>query len=244
MHVRAMPRRIAGMKRCPKSQDHRFKCTSSNEVDQVGVLEDCRVTIPLTHTTHRHGWPDPDKLWWQGAKPHGELAYGHAGKTIGQWGCGLCAVAAAARLAGVRAGATPTTVQAAAMQASPPVWAADSSLAVMPRLARAAGLSCLDAGERWSVVARPERPAMTVADISRAVCDAIDHHGLTAPVGFGWLHVDYTGDDRGDHWILAFAYDDRWAYCYCSMKAGVVRLSRTTLKGAGYTVVGGYPLGV
>lgn len=29
-----------GNKRCPKSLDHRFKCTKSNEPGQVGVLED------------------------------------------------------------------------------------------------------------------------------------------------------------------------------------------------------------
>lgn len=29
-----------GNKRCPAIQDHRFKCTGSNELDQVGVLKD------------------------------------------------------------------------------------------------------------------------------------------------------------------------------------------------------------
>lgn len=30
---------VCGNKRCPKNEDHRFKCTGSNELNQVGVLE-------------------------------------------------------------------------------------------------------------------------------------------------------------------------------------------------------------
>jgi len=29
-----------GNKRCPKASDHRMKCTGSNEINQVGELED------------------------------------------------------------------------------------------------------------------------------------------------------------------------------------------------------------
>jgi hypothetical protein len=200
----------------------------------------------------RHGWPDPDRQWWQGAQPHGPLPYGHGGKTVGQWGCTVCSLAAAARLAGATAGASPEWLQARAMRPEAGVWAPGSSLAVLPSLARAADLTCPDVGEAWSVRAIKQRPAMTVREISVCICDTIDHHGLTAPVGFGWLHVDYTGDDVGEHWILAYAYDDKHIYCYDSAVAGIVRLSRKTLTGAAqwgsverrYRVVRGYPLGV
>lgn len=199
-----------------------------------------------THTTHRHGWPDPDRLWWQGSAPWGPLPYGHGARTIAQWGCTICCVAAAARLAGVRAGATPSWLHARAMRPSAGVWAPGSSLAVLPALARAADLTCPDTDDAWSI------KRMTSREISIAICDAIDRHGITGAVGFGWLHVDYTGDDVGEHWILAFAYDDSWIYCYDSAIAGVVRLSRKTLEGPAvwgkverrYRVVRGYPLGV
>jgi hypothetical protein len=73
-----------------------------------------------------------------------------------------------------------------------------------------------------------------------------------SPKGFGWIHVDYTGDDRGEHWILAVAYDDVSIHCYDSAVAGMVALDRHTLRGTalwgkrkrGYRVVRGYPLGV
>lgn len=190
-----------------------------------------------THTPHRNGWPDPDRTWWQGAAPHGSLPYGHAGKTIGQWGCTVCSLAAAARLTGATAGASPEWLQERAMRPEASVWAPGSSLAVLPALARCAGLEC---GLAWD--------APTANDI----LTAIDGAGLTAPKGFGWLHVDYSGDERGDHWILAYAYDERWIYCYDSAVGGIVRLDVKTLKGRArwgrvwknYRVVRGYPLGV
>jgi hypothetical protein len=199
-----------------------------------------------------HGWPDPDKTWWQGASPHGRLPYGHGGKTIGQWGCTLCGVAAAARLVGATAGATPSWLQARAMQPEARVWAPGSSLAVLPAMARAADLTCPDADQAWSVKPSSSRPAMTVREISVEICDAIDHHGLPTQKGFGWLHVDYTGDDTGEHWILAVSYDDLSIRCYDSAVGSMIMLSRKTLTGVAkwgqterrYRVVRGYPLGV
>lgn len=29
-----------GNKRCPQAKDHRYKCTGSNNIDQIGVLKD------------------------------------------------------------------------------------------------------------------------------------------------------------------------------------------------------------
>lgn len=48
-----------GNKRCPKAQDHRYKCTASNEPDQVGQFEDVAdcfthavFNTPLTQYSH------------------------------------------------------------------------------------------------------------------------------------------------------------------------------------------------
>ena len=204
------------------------------------------MTIPTTHDIPRHGWPDPDRCWWQGAAPWGQLPYGHGGRTIAQWGCTLVTIAAAARLAGVKASADPVWLHARAMRPGAKVWAPDSSLAVLPALARAAELTCPDVADAWTI------DKMTPLEMSRAICDAIDHHGIPGPKGFGWLHVDYTGDDRGEHWILALAYDDVSIHCYDSAVAGMVALDRHTLRGTAmwgrrkrsYRVVRGYPLGV
>jgi hypothetical protein len=93
---------------------------------------------------------------------------------------------------------------------------------------------------------------MTVRELSVAICDAIDRHGLQPLHGFGWLHVDYTGDDVGEHWIMAIAYDEDVIYCTDSAVADLVEINRKTLKGRAmwgkvarvYTVVRGYPLTV
>jgi hypothetical protein len=197
--------------------------------------------------TTRHGWPDPGRVFWQGAPPWGPLPYGHGGKTIGQWGCTAASLSQAQRLSGVRAGATPGTVVTDALRASPAVWAPGSSLAVLPHLARSAYFQCPDTEEAWDA-----RKGMKPRELSIAICDAIDRHGLAPRHGFGWLHVDYTGDDVGEHWILAYAYDDDVIYCTDSAPAKIVELDRRTLKGRAkwgsvwrdYTVVRGYPLTV
>lgn len=31
---------VCGNKRCPKIENHRFKCTGSNDLNQIGELED------------------------------------------------------------------------------------------------------------------------------------------------------------------------------------------------------------
>lgn len=195
-----------------------------------------------------HGWPLPTRVMWQGAKPWGQTPYGHGGKTIGQWGCTASSLAEAQRASGMRAGATPATVCERALRADPPVWAPGSSLAVLPRLARSADFKCPDVDGAWTVA----KGAMTTRQMSVAICDAIDGMGLAPRRGFGWLHVDYTGDDVGEHWILALAYDDDAIYCTDSAVAGVVKLDRRTLTAKvlwgtadrRYRVVRGYPLGV
>ena len=197
----------------------------------------------MTAQAQIHGWPIPARVMWQGAY---KGPYGHGGKTIAQWGCTATALAEAQRLSGVRAGATPQTVCERALTVSPPVWAPGSSLAVLPRLARSAGFSCPDTTEAWTVA----KGAMTTRQLSVAICDAIDGHGLAPRRGFAWLHVDYTGDDVGEHWVMAVAYDDDVIYCTDSAPAKVTQLDRKTLTapvmwGAvekRYRVVRGYPL--
>lgn len=193
-----------------------------------------------------HGWPLPTRVMWQGAKPWGSSPYGHGGKTIAQWGCTATSLAEAQRASGVRAGATPQTVCERAMQAVPPVWAPGSSLAVLPRLARSAGFACPDTEDAWTVA----KGAMSARQLSVAICDALDGHGLAPRRGFAWLQVDYTGDDVGEHWLMALGYDDDAIYCTDSAPAKVIQLDRKTLTapvlwGAverRYRVVRGYPL--
>ena len=195
----------------------------------------------------RHGWPDPGRIFWQGAPPWGSSPYGYGGKTVGQWGCTASALSQAQRLSSVRAGATPGTVVANALRASPAVWQPGSSLAHLPNMARSAYFQCPDTEEAWDV-----KRGMTVRQMSIAICDAIDRHGLQPRNGFAWLHVDTTGDDVGEHWILAYAYDDDVIYCTDSAPSKITELSRKTLTGAAqwgsverrYRVVRGYPLGV
>ena len=198
-----------------------------------------------------HGWPLPTRVMWQG---QWKGPYGHGGKTISQWGCTATSLAEAQRLSGVRAGATPQTVCERALTVSPPVWDAhapivqDRSKAHLPRLARSAGFSCPDTEHAWTVA----KGAMTTRQLSVAICDAIDGHGLAPRRGFAWLHVDYTGDDVGEHWIMAVAYDDDVIYCTDSAPARVTQIDRKTLTapvmwGAvekRYRVVRGYPLTV
>lgn len=193
-----------------------------------------------------HGWPLPSRVMWQGDRRWGASPYGLGGKTIAQWGCTATSLAEAQRASGARAGATPQTVCDRAVQTVPPVWAPGSSLAVLPRLARSAGFSCPDPEGAWTVA----KGAMSARQISVAICDAIDGHGLAPRRGFAWLHVDYTGDDVGEHWIMALAYDDDVIYATDSAPARVVQIDRRTLKaevlwGAkerSYRVVRGYPL--
>ncbi len=194
-----------------------------------------------------HGWPIPIRgTMWQGDRRWGSQPYGLGGKTIAQWGCTATSLAEAQRASGVRAGATPQTVCERAVQTVPPVWAPGSSLAVLPRLARSAGFSCPDVEQAWTVA----KGAMSARQISVAICDAIDGHGLAPRRGFAWLHVDYTGDDVGEHWLMALAYDDDVIYATDSAPARVVQIDRRTLQtevmwGASsrrYRVVRGYPL--
>jgi hypothetical protein len=193
-----------------------------------------------------HGWPLPSKVMWQGDRRWGSQPYGHGGKTIAQWGCTAASLAEAQRASGARAGATPHTVCERAALAIPPVWAPGSSLAVLPRLARSAGFACPDVEHAWTVA----KGAMSARQMSIAICDAIDGHGLAPRRGFAWLHVDYTGDDVGEHWILALGYDDDAIYCTDSAPAKVIQLDRKTLtapvmwgrRERRYRVVRGYGL--
>jgi hypothetical protein len=88
--------------------------------------------------------------------------------------------------------------------------------------------------------------------MERAIMSAIDGMGLVPRHGFGWLHVDYDGDEIGNHWLGAFDADATHIHCVDSVPGEVVHLDRKTLKGEAqwgkttrrYRVVRGYPLTV
>jgi hypothetical protein len=189
-----------------------------------------------------HGWPIPLKIMAQRNYPQ---AYGLGGKTIAAWGCTATALAEGQRLAGIRAGATPVTVCERASTWKPPVWATGSSLAVLPHLAASAGFTVR---ESFNV----GKGGMSARQASVAICDAIDGMGLQPRRGFGWLQVDKNDDGRGDHWVLAFAYDDDVIYCTDSAPGKITQIDRKTLRGlavwAGvekvYQVTRGYLLSV
>jgi hypothetical protein len=145
----------------------------------------------------RLGWPDPERVPWQGDPKWGSSPYGHGGKTIHQWGCPAACLAPLLRLCGFSAGATPQTVVARAMREDPPVWAASRSKAYLPRLARSTGLSCPDAP---TVVTSAAFTGIPVEEMSMLITAHLD-----ALAGFAWLQVDHTDDGVGDHWIGAFA---------------------------------------
>jgi hypothetical protein len=189
-----------------------------------------------------HGWPIPLKIMAQRNYPQ---PYGHGGKTIGQWGCTATALAEGQRLAGIRAGATPVTVCERALTYVPAVWAPGQSAAVLAHMAASAGFTVREA-------LTVGRGGMSARQASVAICDAIDGMGLQPRRGFGWLQVDKNDDGKGDHWILAYAYDADWIYCTDSAPGRVTPLNRKTLRGlavwAGvekiYQVTRGYLLSV
>gem|GEM_PF-4449435 len=192
----------------------------------------------------RHGWQDPDRVFAQRDYPQ---PYGHGGIPISRWGCTAAALSQAARLSGVQAGATPATVAARALAATPYVWAPGSSLARMPQMARAMGFTCPDADAAVDV-----KTGTTPSALSIGISDAIDRHGLVERNGFAWVQVDYTGDDVGEHWLLAFAYDEVSIYCTDSAIGAVVAVNRKTLRATvrwgsvsrKYRIVRAYPLTV
>lgn len=179
---------------------------------------------------------------WQGQF---HQPYGLGGKSIAAWGCTATALAEGQRMAGIRAGATPVTVCERALTYVPAVWAPGSSLAVLAHLAASAGFTV-----RESMTVG--KGGMSARQASIAITDAIDGMGLQPRRGFGWLHVDKNDDGVGDHWVLAFAYDDDWIYCTDSAPGRVTKLDRKTLRGlavwAGvektYQVTRGYLLSV
>jgi hypothetical protein len=171
----------------------------------------------------RHGFDDPARVHWQSHATWGKDPFGNGGKTIGQWGCPAASIAEALRFFDMDPNATPRTVVKDALASSPPVWAADTSLAVLPRLARSAGIICSDFGWR----------DITDEAMSLAVRKHIDAGGVV------WLQVDKDDDGRGDHWTCAFAYDEKWIYITDSATAKVERLGVDTMHGQ--AVWGGKP---
>lgn len=182
----------------------------------------------------RHGFDPPDRVMWQSHAEWGKDPFGRGDKTIGQWGCPAASIAEALRFFGMGPNATPRSVVHEALKESPPVWAPNTSLAVLPRLARSAGLICSDFGWR----------DITDEAMSLAVRRHIDAGGVM------WLQVDKNDDGKGDHWTLAFAYDEKWIYITDSATAKVEKLGVDTMHGQAvwsgkpkpYHAVRAYPL--
>lgn len=197
----------------------------------------------------RHGWSDPDKIFTQIEYKH--LPWGFGGKTWAEWGCPALALIPLVRLAGIKAGETPESAQDRLRRASPPVWLPGKSEAYLPALARVLGFQCPDHTKAWDI--REKKGGMTAREMSIAICDAIDHLGHPGQLGFAWVHLDYDGDEVGNHWGGAFAYDDRWIYVVDSVPGRVIRIDRKTLTAKDvpwgsrlkrYRIVRGYPLTV
>lgn len=195
----------------------------------------------------RIGYADPTSIVWQGARPHGTLPYGTGGKTVGQWGCPLMALWHADQMRGGRR----TIAQMLELCRKAGVWDAGSSLARLPLMARTLGFACPDTP--WMTLGAIEAadwvPSDTVGlsclELSLEICGAIEAGG------FAWLCVDHTGDDRGDHWVLAYAFDGEHIHYVDSATKKTGTLLRRTLSGVSvwagtpkaYAVVRAYGLG-
>lgn len=138
------------------------------------------------------GFADPGRVLWQGASQWRDMKVGLSDQRCAQVGCVLTAVAQACRILGVRAGATPQTVNDAGLKHAPAVWLPERpAAAIIPRLCRANRLACAS-----------EPIEGSAAEMREAITLSISGGGLAL------VHVDYTGDERGEHWILAHAVED------------------------------------
>lgn len=168
----------------------------------------------------RSGYKDQPVIW-QGSYPHGPMSVGRGAQKCGAVGCVITSTAMALRLLGVRAGATPTTVQAAGL-ARHGVWAEGASGCVVPELVRA------QTGLTVDVDADGPGVAVPVGRLSPLILDCLSAGGVAL------VSVDYdagvrTGDAIGDHWVCAYAADDDWLYVADPATAKIERLDRTTL---------------
>lgn len=187
--------------------------------------------------TNRTGWPEPDRFLAQNSKPWGGDPWGHGGLTVGGAGCPGAALSTALRLAGIDPDSTPGTVARKALSAVPLVFDPGSSAAYLPRLATLVGFNAT--GE-WRA------PATSVDDARALILAAIESGG------FAWVNVDKTADGKGDHWVLAYAFDDEVIHYADSATGKRGELDRASLTGpsvwAGkpkqYRAVRGYTLHV
>ena len=168
----------------------------------------------------RSGYKDQPVIW-QGSYPHGPMSVGRGNQKCGAVGCVITSTAMALRLLGVRAGATPTTVQAAGL-ARHGVWAEGASGCVVPELVRAQTGLTVDVDADGPGVAVPANR------LSPLILDTLSAGGVAL------VSVDYdagvrTGDAIGDHWVCAYAADDDWLYVADPATAKVERLDKTTL---------------
>ena len=166
------------------------------------------------------GYKDQPVIW-QGSYPHGPMSVGRGNQKCGAVGCVITSTAMALRLLGVRAGATPTTVQAAGL-ARHGVWADGASGCVVPELVRAQTGLAVDVDADGPGVAAP------VGRLSPLILDCLSAGGVAL------VSVDYdagvrTGDSIGDHWVCAYAADDDWLYVADPATAKIERLDKTTL---------------
>ena len=168
----------------------------------------------------RIGYRDQPVIW-QGSYPHGPMSVGRGQQKCGAVGCVITSVAMALRFLGVRAGATPTTVQTAGL-ARHGVWADGASGCVVPELVRAQTGLTVDVDADGPGVAAP------VDRLSPLILDCLSGGGVAL------VSVDYDagvkgGDAIGDHWVCAYAADDDWLHVADPATAKVERLDRTTL---------------
>ena len=168
----------------------------------------------------RIGYPDQPVIW-QGSYPHGLMSVGRGSAGCAAVGCVVTSVAMALRFLGVRAGATPMTVQTAGL-ARLGVWAPGASGCVVPELVRA------QKGLTVGVDADGAGIAAPVDRLSPLILQTLSSGGVAL------LSVDYDasvkgGDSIGDHWVCAYAADDAWLYLADPATAKVEKIGRTTL---------------
>lgn len=169
-------------------------------------------------------------------------------QTIGTSGCLMTAVANVASLTGAKI--TPRELNVLAKQGGG--FVAGSAMAVLPRMALAAGLS---AEEKYRVRdADPDQKE----DFDRLV-DAIEkslkHNqdgGLFPEGGFCILNVDHSDDDKPDHFVTVVGRDDRGGYIAIDPANGGEIWIEPTLRGVSvwssknvknYVVLGAAPIG-
>lgn len=160
---------------------------------------------------------------WQGGKPHGQQFVGLGIETFARVGCVVTSVAMALRLLGAKAGAMPLEVQNKGLMKGG-VWAKNSSACSVRALIDSQG--SIISGQDFPGPGQHSAPDAVL----RIVEKTIESGGVCL------LHVDHDsaipgGDQIGDHWIVAYAFDADHVYCADPATARNERLRRGDLSG-------------